>query len=211
MSDLGSPVAFEVTIASSHHAVVTLAFYYTGWALALATSAKPESSDLVEQVPITMMLSTISPELAFPPPNPKSGRQVFCIKTYSENEGMLEQLISLGVLAKMNTKELQNGPLVEVLMKDAWIAHACMKCVRDYGPVGLAKPFELPGEPQMLRCSKCKVARYCSAECQKEDLKAHKQTCKLWRTRPAEAARRMENERRAEMSRAMSLFGFKAM
>ena len=36
-------------------------------------------------------------------------------------------------------------------------------------------------------------------------MEAHKQGCKLWRTRPAEAAHRMENERRAEMSRTMSL------
>ncbi|KAL1702044.1 hypothetical protein EV121DRAFT_210901, partial [Schizophyllum commune] len=86
-------------------------------------------------------------------------------------------------------KNLRNGPLVEVLMQDAWIAHAGLKCV----PRGLPNPFELPGEPRMLRCSKC--------ICQKGDLKAHKQDCKLWFTRPA-----VENERRAEMSRAMALY-----
>ena len=129
----------------------------------------------------------------------------------------------------MNTVELQNGPLVEVLLEDTQIAHACLKCVREYGPLGMSKPFELPGEPRLSRCSKCKVARYCNTEvcqdftlrgpralkrvyqCQKEDWEMHKQSCKLWRTRPAEAARLMENRRRADVSSFLDSSGFQTI
>ncbi|KAG8720992.1 hypothetical protein FRC08_016462 [Ceratobasidium sp. 394] len=35
-----------------------------------------------------------------------------------------------------------------------------------------------PGRPNLLVCSKCKRARYCSTICQRQDWKAHKQNCK---------------------------------
>ncbi|KAL1674369.1 hypothetical protein EV122DRAFT_282100 [Schizophyllum commune] len=202
---------FEAVIQNVHRVPVTLGFYYTGWALALAKPANEASNNPLEQAPITTTLSTVSHELPFPPPNPATGRPVFCMKTYSENEGILTQLVRLGVVEKMNTVELQNGPLVEVLLEDTQIAHACLKCVREYGPLGMSKPFELPGEPRLSRCSKCKVARYCNTECQKEDWEMHKQSCKLWRTRPAEAARLMENRRRADVSSFLDSSGFQTI
>ena len=35
-----------------------------------------------------------------------------------------------------------------------------------------------PGKPKLLVCGACKAISYCSAGCQKEDWKKHKQTCK---------------------------------
>ncbi|KAL1741728.1 hypothetical protein HDZ31DRAFT_44787 [Schizophyllum fasciatum] len=208
---MSSPRAFEVQIATGHRVTVALGYHYTGWALALAQPARAASHNPLEQAPVTMSLSTVSPELAFPPPNPATGRAVFCMKTYSENEGVLPQLVAAGVLARMETVELQGGPLVEVLLQDAEIAHACLYCIREHGALGMAKPYELPGERRLLRCSKCKVARYCSAACSREDWESHKQSCNLWRTRPSEAARLMENRRRADMSSFLSSAGFQAI
>ena len=37
---------------------------------------------------------------------------------------------------------------------------------------------DLASDQGMKRCTGCKVARYCSKECQKEDLKSHKPDCK---------------------------------
>ena len=39
----------------------------------------------------------------------------------------------------------------------------------------------------------------------------HKQSCKLWRTRPSEAARLMENRRRADMSSFLDSAGFQTV
>ncbi|EPY29578.1 MYND finger domain-like protein [Strigomonas culicis] len=49
------------------------------------------------------------------------------------------------------------------------------------GQPGLGKCFKCgtraaPGTA-LMRCSRCKVAKYCSAECQKSDWKFHKQVC----------------------------------
>ncbi|TRM59582.1 hypothetical protein BD626DRAFT_507625 [Schizophyllum amplum] len=202
---------FEVVVAKVHRVTVALGYFYTGWALVLA---KPPVDDFnaspLEQEAITMMLSTISHDLPFPPPNPATRHPCFCMKTYSENEGMLPQLIALGVLRKMPIPELQNGPIVEVALEETEISYACMRCSRD-GVVGLNKPFELPGQPRLQRCSRCKVARYCNQTCQKEDWEVHKQDCKLWLTRPSEAARLMENRRRAEMSSFLDSSGFQSL
>ncbi|EEB91130.1 hypothetical protein MPER_10561, partial [Moniliophthora perniciosa FA553] len=71
--------------------------------------------------------------------------------------------------------------------------------------------FELKDAPRLLKCSGCSLVYYCNKECQTADWKTHKAECKakLWRldTR-AEAARRMENARRAEMSDFLSQAGF---
>jgi hypothetical protein len=40
-----------------------------------------------------------------------------------------------------------------------------------------------PGEPSLMQCSKCHVAKYCSRECQAEDWGAHKEVCKMLRQR----------------------------
>ena len=53
--------------------------------------------------------------------------------------------------------------LVGVLLDDTEIGHTCLKCTSGFSPKDL-KPFELPGEPRLLQCEKCKVARYCNAE-----------------------------------------------
>lgn len=40
------------------------------------------------------------------------------------------------------------------------------------------------GRPKLLLCSGCKVANYCSRECQKENWKSHRLACKLANTSP---------------------------
>ncbi|EIW80771.1 hypothetical protein CONPUDRAFT_125643 [Coniophora puteana RWD-64-598 SS2] len=35
-----------------------------------------------------------------------------------------------------------------------------------------------PGQPSLLQCGRCKAVKYCSAQCQREDWKTHKQVCK---------------------------------
>ncbi|TRM59580.1 hypothetical protein BD626DRAFT_436704, partial [Schizophyllum amplum] len=132
------------------------------------------------------------------------------MKTYSENEGMLAQLVALGVLRKTPLQELEHGLTVEVVLEETEVSYRCMKCARD-GIMDVERPFELPGEPRLQRCSKCKVARYCNKTCQREDWDLHKQDCKLWDTRPWEAARLMENRRRAEITNFLDSAGFQSI
>lgn len=47
--------------------------------------------------------------------------------------------------------------------------NGCFRCHRGANGVRMAAP--------LLRCSRCKVAKYCTAECQKADWKVHKQVC----------------------------------
>jgi hypothetical protein len=37
---------------------------------------------------------------------------------------------------------------------------------------------ESPGKPELLTCSQCKKAKYCSTVCQRQDWRAHKKDCK---------------------------------
>ncbi|KAF9034452.1 hypothetical protein BDZ89DRAFT_514069 [Hymenopellis radicata] len=131
------------------------------------------------------------------------GKMRFCMKTYSENEGLLPQLIQLGVLQRApGVAELQNGPLVDVLLDDWKVSHACLNCTRP-GMTGAV--FEYQDAPRLQCCSKCKTAYYCDAQCQKDDWKVHKKDCDLWRTNRPEAMRIMENTRRADMSAFLGL------
>lgn len=47
--------------------------------------------------------------------------------------------------------------------------NGCFYCHKGANAVLMAAP--------LLRCSRCKIAKYCTAECQKSDWKVHKQVC----------------------------------
>ena len=38
---------------------------------------------------------------------------------------------------------------------------------------------KIPGEGKLLKCNRCKLMRYCGAECQKKDWGRHKGVCKF--------------------------------
>jgi MYND finger len=106
----------------------------------------------------------------------KKGTQTFWMKTYSENAGLLEVLESAGVL-KRTGQVFQQGfvTLVAVetqLVEGQW-AEVChnQKC-------GKREQLETEGS-RMKRCSKCRDAWYCNAECQKANWPSHKKRCKV--------------------------------
>merc|ERR1712157_652631 len=77
------------------------------------------------------------------------------IPVCSTPDDIIKQAVDMGVLPKSATKHLpQEKPL-------------CLTCKGDCAKV--------------LRCSVCKTATYCSAQCQKEDWKFHKRLCKKWK------------------------------
>lgn len=49
--------------------------------------------------------------------------------------------------------------------------NGCFHCHKGANVVEMAAP--------LLRCSRCKVAKYCTAKCQKADWRAHKHVCSL--------------------------------
>ncbi|KZV90891.1 hypothetical protein EXIGLDRAFT_740660 [Exidia glandulosa HHB12029] len=188
-----------------------LCFTYSGWALVLPKEPTYElGTPALEQSPLTTQLSTISHDDPFPAANPSNGRARFCMKTYTENEGLLPQLVDAGVLTIAQCPQLQNGPVVEVMLNDLEISHTCLHCARD-GALSAVETRELPGQPRLPACSKCKVARYCNAECQKADWAKHKKDCSVWKSNPSEAARLMENEHRAGMMDFMSNLGVRTV
>lgn len=143
---------------------VALCSTYTGWALVLP---KPASialgSPALERSPLAARLSNISPDEPFPKPNAATGRPRFCVKTYSENAGLLPQLVDADVLHPSGRPELRCGPLVEVALGDLEISHTCLKCARG-GMLEAVETREMPGRPRLPACSGCKVARYCDAQ-----------------------------------------------
>ncbi|KAL1695318.1 hypothetical protein GGG16DRAFT_21285, partial [Schizophyllum commune] len=50
---------FEIVIQNVHHVLVTLGFYYTGRALAVAKPVDEDFSNPLGQAPITTTISTI--------------------------------------------------------------------------------------------------------------------------------------------------------
>ncbi|KAL1726350.1 hypothetical protein EV714DRAFT_219506 [Schizophyllum commune] len=179
---------------------VNLGFSYTGWALALAEPTNKHR-------PLFRVLSALTADASFPSPSPISGGQVFCMITRASNQGLLAQLVAQHVLWEIPIPKMQHDSLVEVLLGDAETAHTCLKCARDFAS-SAPKPFELPGEPRLPQCSKCRVTRYCDAKCQEVDAEVHKLDCKLWRTRPHEAAQLMEKRRREDIKCLMQSHGF---
>jgi len=107
------------------------------------------------------------------------GRYAFYMKTYSENEGVLEQLVAAGIVEQDPSPPVHQGfvtfPLVYVKIPLKELAKQCGRCER----------WELcDDEKRMRACSRCKEESktwYCDENCQKEHWKigypAHKKVC----------------------------------
>ena len=86
-------------------------------------------------------------------------------------EGMLQHPVpSCAIMAEGLLAQLQDGappaPLLEGKTNDA-----CYCC---------GKHSDQMDGAQLMACVRCKLARYCSKECQKADFKEHKAFCKQW-------------------------------
>lgn len=138
---------------------VALASIYGNFALVLPT--EPDEDSLCPRFLCT--LSTIVHKDPFPAPG-QNGKPRFSMKTYSENEGVLEQLEALGILRRTGISYKQgfvNIPVVEICLEEHELVHAC---VAHYGDYGSFNPqLEVIGTKHP-RCSKCKQAYYCDQE-----------------------------------------------
>ncbi len=136
---------FDITLHSSTPKAQTvkacLADIYTHSILALPYELPDNTTKPLEKSSLIACLTAFSQSILFLLPIHTIGAPRFCMKTYSENKGLLAQLTELGVLKKVpGLAELQNGPIVEVLLKSSEISHACLKCAR---PGVLEAVFEL--------------------------------------------------------------------
>ncbi|KDQ08978.1 hypothetical protein BOTBODRAFT_37505 [Botryobasidium botryosum FD-172 SS1] len=108
------------------------------------------------------------------------GHYKFYMKTYSENEGVLEYLLDAGIIERdLTASPVAQGyvtfPLVRVKIPIGEMAKVCNGCER----------WELCSDERRMRgCSGCKPsgkAWYCSVECQKRAWRvgypAHKEVC----------------------------------
>lgn len=131
------------------------------------------------EIPLMTRLSSIIREHPITSPD-STGNYKFFIKTYSENEGVLDQLIAAGIVELDNSVQpIKQGfvtfPLVKVKIPLSEMAKQCGSCER----------WEVAtDEKRMSGCSKCKPESktwYCDKECQvkhwKEGYPAHKKVC----------------------------------
>jgi len=86
-------------------------------------------------------------------------------------QGVIQHPVpSSGIAAQIQLQQLESGnmavPLLEGKLRDA--CYGCGKTANET-PNGT-----------LMACTRCKVARYCSKECQKSDHKEHKAFCKQW-------------------------------
>ena len=151
---------FHITFAQAipslgSSADVALASIYGHFAIVLPT--EPDEDSLCPR--LIYILSTTVHADPFPAPG-QNGKPRFCMKTYSENLGVLEQLEALGIVRKTGISYKQGFvdiPVVEVCLEEHQLVHACAADYEDYG-VGYG--LEETGTKH-LRCSKCKHAYYC--------------------------------------------------
>lgn len=172
--------------ASSPCPTVCLARYGLSFALIYAQE-NPEDE---YQQPVHATLSVMAGEDPFPGFS-MEGNECFWMKNYSENEGLLEQLLQAGWLRDSGRKIKQGYvtlPMVEIRLDESEIAKQCPNC----------EVFEQANHHERFkRCSKCKKAFYCSSKCQQEDYPIHKRICKdLAAGRFAE----VENRKRREVA-----------
>jgi len=103
------------------------------------------------------------------------GAQTFWMKTYSENEGLLESLEEEGIL-KRTGETFQQGYVtligVETLLVSGAWAEVCHN-------QSCGKREQLEDETRMKKCGRCKDVYYCDAKCQKEGWPVHKKRCKV--------------------------------
>jgi hypothetical protein len=109
--------------------------------------------------PLFAVLTAGSSEPLTPSNDPL--RKTFWMKTYSENEGILEQLEGQNILRRSGQVKKQGYVMlvaVETVLNRGQWAEVCSGCGRR----------EQLGdeEPRMRRCGKCKEMYYCNKECQ---------------------------------------------
>ncbi|KIK64393.1 hypothetical protein GYMLUDRAFT_195458 [Collybiopsis luxurians FD-317 M1] len=203
------PATFPTTTGSrSKPVMVALADLYTHWALVLPHEPNPDAENVLESTPIVTLLSTLPHPDPFPRAHPSNGNSRFYMKTYTENEGILPQLISLGIVRPVDSPQSTEAyPMVEVMLQEREISHSCLSCIQQLGAASAT--FEFPGQAQrMMRCSGCKTVFYCSTDCQRRDWKeGHKHLCRIWAVDPSEAKRLVENARRQGITEYMKAAG----
>ncbi|KZP25330.1 hypothetical protein FIBSPDRAFT_783299 [Athelia psychrophila] len=134
------------------------------------------------------------------------------MKTYGENEGILEKLEGLGVLRRTGNSRHQgfaDFPVVELCLEEADLVHACAAHVEEYGP--LNGQMEVAGGSRVQRCVQCKQVYYCNQECQKRHWPIHKKDCRIAQRSPSEGFALIENRRRAGMQSYLSESGFQVL
>ncbi|KAG8965983.1 hypothetical protein FRC03_012718 [Tulasnella sp. 419] len=131
--------------------------------------------------PLWTRLSSLVQGHQLQSPDPR-GRHIFWMKTYSENVGLLEQLVKGGIVEEAGPKVKQGFvefPLVRCLIPASEMMKQCGSCERWE---------QVTDEKRMRACSRClddyKVY-YCNEECQAKHWKsgypAHKKLCgKQW-------------------------------
>jgi hypothetical protein len=111
------------------------------------------------QDPMYAVLTAASSEPLTPSNDPL--RKTFWMKTYSENEGILEQLEAQNILRRTGRVKKQGYVTlvaVETVLNRGQWAEICSGCGRRE---------QLDDEkPRMLRCGKCNERYYCNKECQ---------------------------------------------
>jgi len=115
-------------------------------------------------------LAVRASEEPFPAPT-ADGNPVFALKNYSENKGMLERLVGVGMIRHTGRRIPQGYvqlEMVEVLVPRDELIRKCGTC----------EGWEEVGQTRYQKCSKCKMRYYCSRKCQQDDWKEHKQVCK---------------------------------
>ena len=148
----------------------------------LIRASLPEDNEF--ETPVWTRLSTIL--RTHPVKNPNENDEYsFYMKTYSENEGTLEQLVAAGVLeVDASVPAVEQGyssfPLVKVKIPLSQMAKACSNCER----WELCESKDDEATKRMKGCSKCKSeskAWYCNQECQlehwKEGYPPHRKVC----------------------------------
>ncbi|KDE05871.1 hypothetical protein MVLG_03814 [Microbotryum lychnidis-dioicae p1A1 Lamole] len=143
-----------------------------------------------EDGPIWAVLSNMVPEDPFPGYS-TDGNEMFWIKTYSENKGLLEECITAGWFRPTGRTHKQAFvvyPMCELRLDEQALARHCPACNR----------YEsILDEHRFKRCAKCRKRYYCSAQCQKDDWPSHKLDCKdLLAGRLAQVENRKRNETR---------------
>ncbi|KAG9023657.1 hypothetical protein FRB95_012649 [Tulasnella sp. JGI-2019a] len=128
------------------------------------------------ETPMFSRLSTILDSHPLKTPN-GSGDYTFYMKTYSENETFLEQMIEQGTVERIvGAPEVNQGfvsfPLVEAKISLKEMSKQCAYCER----------WEYVTDEKRLRgCSRCKRVWYCNENHQKQDWKeGHKKLCGKW-------------------------------
>lgn len=109
--------------------------------------------------PLFAVLTAGSSESLIPSNDPL--RKTFWMKTYSENEGVLEQLEAQNILRRTGQVKKQGYVMlvaVETVLNRGQWAEVCSGC-------GRREQLD-DEEPRMLRCGRCKERYYCNKECQ---------------------------------------------